>query len=80
VADGWVVLREFNEEVAARFAAMVLEANGIETRVKADTAGGALPSLAIVFPVRLLVLSEDVELAREVLDAEPDPDNGDPDE
>lgn len=63
-----VVLREYGDELSARLDAMALEANGIPAQVSADTAGGALPSLALAFPVRLVVRAEDAELARELLD------------
>jgi hypothetical protein len=54
--------------MSARLDAMVLEANGIPARVRADTGGGMIPSMAIVFPVRLLVHADNVTLARELLD------------
>jgi hypothetical protein len=68
VAEDVVVLRKYSNEVEARFDATVLEANGIPAHVLADTAGGALPSMALVFPVRLLVRAADADLARELLD------------
>ena len=70
--DDIVVLREYGLEIEARFAATVLEANGVPAQVIADTAGGAFPSMAIVFPVRLLVRAEDAALARELLDTPAD--------
>lgn len=73
MADDIVVLREYGNEVEAQFAATVLEANGVPARVLADTAGGALPSMALVFPVRLLVRALDADLARELLDTPADP-------
>lgn len=75
-----VVLRKFSTEVEARLAASVLEANGIPAEVLADTAGGTLPSIALIFPVRLLVRASDADLARELLDtpAEPPHDVGQP--
>ena len=73
MADDIVVLREYGNEVEARFAATVLEANGVPARVAADTAGGAFPSLALLFPVRLLVRAMDADLARELLDTPADP-------
>jgi hypothetical protein len=81
-SDGVVVLRKYSTEVEARLDASVLEANGIPAEVSADTAGGALPSIALVFPVRLLVWAGDAALARELLDtpAEPPTDVGMPDE
>lgn len=66
-----VVLRRYHDEISARLDAMVLEANGIPARVMADTGGGMIPSMAIVFPVRLLVHADNVELARELLDTSP---------
>jgi hypothetical protein len=68
VADEVVVLRKFSTEVEAQLAAAVLMANGIDADVSADTAGGTLPSIALVFPVRLLVRARDAALARELLD------------
>ena len=68
-----VVLRKFPDELSAQVAAAALEANGIPARVLADTAGGALPNLSILFPVRLVVRAEDEALAREILDSEADP-------
>lgn len=75
-----VVLRKFSTEAEARLAASVLEANGIPAQVLADTAGGTLPSIALIFPVRLLVRATDAALARELLDtpAEPPLDVGEP--
>lgn len=73
LADEIVLLREFGNEVEAQFAATVLEANGVPARVTADTAGGAFPSMAVLFPVRLFVRAADAELARELLDTPADP-------
>ncbi|MEO6525578.1 MAG: DUF2007 domain-containing protein [Gemmatimonadaceae bacterium] len=71
--DDIIVLREFGTELDAQFASAVLEANGIPARVAADTAGGALPSIAMLYPVRLLVRAGDASLARELLDSTADP-------
>ena len=68
MSDEIVVLRKYIDEFEARFAATILEANGIPTRVLADTAGGAYPSMALVFPGRLLVRAEDAAVAAEILD------------
>jgi hypothetical protein len=67
-----VVLREFGTEMDAEFAAAVLAANGIPVKVIADTAGGALPSIAVSFPIRLLVRKIDADLARQILDTPAD--------
>lgn len=66
--DELIVLRQYANELSARMDAMVLEANGVPARVSADTAGGAIPALALAFPVRLIVRAEDAELALELLD------------
>jgi len=58
--------------VDAHLDAAVLEANGIPARVIADTAGGAIPAIAVIFPVRLLVRAADAALARELLDTPAD--------
>lgn len=68
MSDDIVVLREYGLEFEATLAATVLEANGIPARVSADTAGGTLPSIALVYPFRLLVHADDAALARELLD------------
>jgi len=75
-----VVLRKYVDELQARLAAAILEANGIPAQVLADTAGGAYPSMALVFPVRLLVRAEDAALAAEILDtpAEATPEDEEP--
>jgi hypothetical protein len=72
LSDEIVLLREYGNEVEAQFAATVLEANGVPARVAADTAGGAFPSMALLFPVRLFVRAADAELARELLDTPAD--------
>jgi len=72
MADELVVVRRYLDEISAQIDAMSLEANGVPAMVSADTAGGALPSMALVFPVRLLVRSEDVTFARELLDTPAD--------
>ena len=68
-----VVLLLWRRPPADAFAATVLEANGVPARVSADTAGGAIPSMAVLFPVRLFVRAADAELARELLDTPVDP-------
>jgi hypothetical protein len=72
VSDDIVVLRTFIGELEARLAATILEANGIPAQVLADTAGGAYPSMGLVFPARLLVRASDAALAAEILDTPAD--------
>jgi Putative prokaryotic signal transducing protein len=68
VSEEVVVLRTYVSELEARLAATILEANGIAAEVLADNAGGAYPSMALVYPIRLLVRAEDAALAAEILD------------
>jgi hypothetical protein len=72
VSDAIVVLRKYADELEARLAATILEANGIPAQVLADTAGGAYPSMALLYPVRLLVRAEDATVAAEILDTPAD--------
>jgi hypothetical protein len=72
VTNDIVVLREYSTEAEAHLDATILEANGIPAEVSADTAGGTLPSIALIFPVRLLVHASDASLARELLDTPAD--------
>ena len=68
LSDDIVVLRTFVNELDAHLAATILEANGIPAQVLADTAGGAYPSMGLVFPARLLVRADDATVATEILD------------
>jgi hypothetical protein len=61
--DGLFVIRTFANDVDARLAESVLEANGIESIVVSDSAGGMMPYLNALHPVRLMVQEADVELA-----------------
>jgi hypothetical protein len=79
VAQKLVVVGRYANEMEARIAALMLEANGVPAQVMADTAGGMLPSMALVWPVRLLVLADDETLARQLL-ASPDEPVDQPDE
>jgi hypothetical protein len=72
MSDEIVVLREYGNEAEAGLDAAILEANGIAAQVSADTAGGALPSIAMIYPIRLLVHSSDAELAAQILDTSVD--------
>lgn len=68
--DEVIVLRRYVSEVEATMAHLVLEAHNIPSAVMRDTAGGMIPSMALVYPVRLAVRREDAEEARRILDAE----------
>lgn len=69
--DDITVIRTFSTEVEAQLAQAALAANGIPSIVLPDNAGGMLPMLQVLFPVRLAVRSEDADVARQVLDAPP---------
>jgi hypothetical protein len=69
MTDKLVVVGRYVDELSAQIAAMALEANGVPAQVSADNAGGALPSMAFVYPIRLLVREEDEKLARELLES-----------
>ena len=68
MSDEIVVLRTYLNEFEARLAATILEANGIDAHVSADNAGGAYPSMGLVFPARLIVRAMDAAIATEILD------------
>ena len=69
--DDITVIRTYSTEVEAQLAQAALAADGIPSIVLPDNAGGMLPVLQVLFPVRLAVRSEDAEAAREILDAPP---------
>ena len=68
--DEVIVLRKYVSEVEATMAHLVLEAHNIPSAVMRDTAGGMIPSMAILYPVRLAVRREDADEARRILDTE----------
>jgi hypothetical protein len=68
--DEVIVLRKYSSEVEATMAHLVLEAHNIPSAVMRDTAGGMIPSMALLYPVRLAVRREDADESRRVLDAE----------
>jgi putative signal transducing protein len=68
--DEVIVLRKYSSEVEATMAHLVLEAHNIPSAIMRDTAGGMIPSMALLYPVRLAVRREDADEARRVLDAE----------
>ena len=68
--DEVIVLRKYSSEVEATMAHLVLEAHNIPSAIMRDTAGGMIPSMAILYPVRLAVRREDADEARRILDAE----------
>jgi hypothetical protein len=65
--DDAVVVEKFSTRFEAEMAAGLLEAEGIQTFVSADDAGGAYPPLQYVRGVLLIVFQEDESRAREIL-------------
>lgn len=63
-----VVLRTFSNEAEARIAAAALEAHGVPSHIQADNAGGALPAMSVLFPIRLIVRRDDAEFAATILE------------
>ena len=63
------VVRTFQNSVEAEFARSVLDANGIASMLLKDNAGGMLPFLDVLNPVRLVVRQTDVDTAIRLLDA-----------
>ena len=64
-----VILREYVNEMEALIARSVLEAHGIPADVLRDDAGGMLPVMHFLYPVRLAVRSADSAHALRVLDS-----------
>jgi hypothetical protein len=62
------VLRTFANDLEAQLAQAVLDAHGIPSAVLRDDAGGAMPWLQLLHPVRLLVRPEDATEAARLLD------------
>jgi hypothetical protein len=73
MADDVVIVRKYASEMDAEISRLLLEANEIPAAVLRDSAGGMLPAMSLLFPVRLAVRAEDAERARCLLDDEPLP-------
>ncbi|MEI6739421.1 MAG: DUF2007 domain-containing protein [Gemmatimonadaceae bacterium] len=63
------VIRQFVVEMEAQVARSVLEAHGIPAVVLRDNAGGMLPALQYLYPVRLAVRAQDAHEALRLLDS-----------
>lgn len=63
------VVRTFQNSIEAEFAQAVLDANSIPSMLLKDNAGGMLPFLNVLHPVRLVVRQTDVDTAVRLLDA-----------
>jgi hypothetical protein len=64
-----MVIREYANEMEALVARSVLEAHHIPAVVLRDDAGGMLPAMHLLYPVRLAVRVGDATHALSVLDA-----------
>jgi hypothetical protein len=65
--DDAVVVEKFFNRLEAEMAAGLLEAEGIQSFISADDAGGAYPPLQHIRGVRLIVFREDEARARQIL-------------
>jgi hypothetical protein len=66
--DALYVIRTFSNDMDASLAEAVLEANGIPSTRISDDAGGMMPWLHSLHPIRLMVRGADVDLAVALLD------------
>jgi len=71
VTDDLYVIRTFSNHVEASLAEAVLDANGIPSSLISDDAGGMMPWLHSLHPIRLMVRKSDVEDAVSLLDSGP---------
>jgi hypothetical protein len=69
MGEAMVVIRDYVNETEAHVARSVLEAHDIPAVVLRDNAGGMLPSMHFMFPVRLAVREVDASRAITILDA-----------
>ena len=69
MADAMRVIRDYVHEMEAHVARSVLEAHEIPAVVLRDDAGGMLPPMHFVYPVRLAVREQDAIRALAILDA-----------
>lgn len=67
------VIRTFANEVDAQLAQAVLDANGIDSFLIRDDAGGMMPWLQWLHPIRLVVRETESIEAVNLLDSPPEP-------
>ncbi len=72
-SESHFVIRTFSGETEAYIAQAALEANGIESMLLRDDAGGMMPWLQWLHPIRLVVSEDDSVEALEILDTPPLP-------
>jgi hypothetical protein len=66
------VIRTFANETEAQIAQAVLDANGIDSHLIRDDAGGMMPWLQWLHPIRLAVREADSAEAVQLLDMPPE--------
>lgn len=69
MGEAMVVIRQYVNEMEALVARSVLEAHDVPAVVLRDDAGGMLPVMHILYPVRLAVRTQDASQALRILDA-----------
>jgi hypothetical protein len=69
MGEAMVVIREYFSEMEALIARSVLEAHEVPAVVLRDNAGGLLPVMHMIYPVRLAVRHVDAIEALHILDA-----------
>lgn len=67
--ENTVVAKTFPNEFEAERAKGILDENGIKSFVQRDDAGGMEPPLQLTEGVKLIVLEDDLQRAKEILDA-----------
>lgn len=65
------VIGTFANEVEAYVAQAVLDANGVDSNLIRDDAGGMMPWLQWLHPIKLVVRESDSDLAVELLNTPP---------
>lgn len=70
MGESMMIIREYASEMEAIVAQSVLKANNIPAVIIRDNAGGMLPVLQMLYPVRLAVRPGDADLARDLLDSD----------
>jgi hypothetical protein len=68
-SESHFVIRTFSGEAEAYIAQAALEANGISSSLLRDDAGGMMPWLQWLHPIRLVVSEEDSAEALQILDS-----------
>ena len=69
MSETMMIIRKYSNELEAIVAQTALEANNIAALVLRDDAGGMLPVLHLLYPVRLAVRAIDAARANEILNS-----------